>query len=198
MVAAVERVFRDLTLSRTVEGRAARVPFESYVVFVDAPDVTAAAARFRRLARYEVQALGEDWYRADDRAGARGLYRVLLRDRTRRVILSWGEHTGSLLGTISGSALTLLELDPRDGQVGQRITVYVQIDQAFAAALARLLVVVFGGIADRKLTEGFTVAARVAEWAVEHPGEFCPWLRAETSLDPARRERVLAAVPGCR
>jgi hypothetical protein len=196
VVAAVERVWLEPTLHRTVRGRPARVALDVYVAFVDAPDVTAAAARYRKLAPYVVEALGDDQYRADDRAGARGFYRVLLRVPERRVILSWGEHSGSLLGTISGTALTVLDLEPQGEAVDQTLTAQVQIDQGLAAALARVLVLVFGGLADRKLAEGFAVSAQVAEWAVERPAEFCEWLVREP-LPSDRRERLLAVLP-CR
>jgi hypothetical protein len=63
--------------------------------------------------------------------------------------------------------------------VDQELTAYVRIDNAFAAALARHLLPIFGRLADRKLSEGFAVTAKVAEWAVAHPDEFCDWLRRE-------------------
>lgn|SRR5262245_48667057 len=75
--AAVEHVWDQPTLSRTVNGPSARVPIRLYTAFVDAPDVTAAAARFRRLASYHIQPLGRDRYRADDGDGARGVSHVL-------------------------------------------------------------------------------------------------------------------------
>lgn len=112
-------------------------------------------------------------------------------------MISWGRHRGWLLGTISGSALTVLDLRARDGRVDQSLTAYVRIDNAVAAALARLLVPVFGRLADRKLSEGFAVTASVAEWAVEHPTEFCDWLRREP-LPADRKDPVLLVAPGCR
>jgi hypothetical protein len=195
IVAAVERVWADPTLSRTVKGRTARVPIEAYLAFVDAPEVTAAAARFRKLARYEVQMMEDDWYRAEDRDGARGYYRVLVREPKRRVILSRGEHSGSIIGTITGSALTVVDFEPSLGTTDQRLTAYVRIDNAVAAALARLIVWAFGFIADRKLAEGFAVTAQVAEWAVEQPAEFCQWLQREP-VNGRQRERVQSALPG--
>lgn len=196
VVAAVERIWIEPTLTRTVRGRPAHVPFELYNAFVDAPDVTAAAARFRKLARSEVDALDDDWYRATDNDGSHGMYRVIVREPVRRVVLSWGEHSGRILGTISGSALTVLELRPNGNGVEQVLTAHVRIDQPVAAALARLLITVFGRVADRKLAEGFAVTARVAEWAFEQPREFCEWITHEP-LPAARRERMLAVVPGC-
>src|SRR4029450_7193330 len=70
--AAVERVWSDPTLSRTVKGRAAHVPLDVYVAFLDTPDVTAAAAGFRGLASYEIQALDDSRYLASDGVSARG------------------------------------------------------------------------------------------------------------------------------
>lgn len=196
VVAAVERVWSDPTLSRTVEAKPADVPFAVYSAFLDTPDVTAAAARHLGLAKYEVRMLDEDWYEADDRDGARGVYRVLIREPMRRVILSWGTHTGAVLGTIGGSALTLLDFEDRGGTTAQRLEAHILIENRIAAALARLLIVVFGHIADRKLEEGFRVSAGVAEWAVKRPSEFCDWLAREP-VPPLRRARVLATLPKC-
>jgi len=196
VAAVVDRVWIDPTLSRVVKGRAARVPLEIYLAFVDAPEVTAAAARFRKLARYEVHVLEDDWYLANDHDGARGIYRVLVREGRRRVILSQGEHSGSILGTITGSALTVIDVEVGPKAVDQRLTAYVVIDNAVAAALARLLVWAFGFIADRKLAEGFAVTAQVAEWAVEQPAEFCQWLALEP-ISAGQRERLRSALPNC-
>ncbi len=196
LVAAVEQVWQEPTLVRRVRGRSARVPLEVYVAFIDAPEVTAAAARFLRLASYEVEAIGGDWFRARDNDGADGTYIVLARFPTRRVMLSWGEHSGRLLGTISGSALTVLEFEARGGVVDQQVEAWVRIDQAVAAALARVLVPIFGYLADRKLVEGAAVAARVAEWAMENPDAFCAWLG--TAPARAGRERLEAVLATCR
>ena len=194
--AAVERVWIEPTLSRTVNGRSARVPFDVYVAFLDTPEVTAAAARFRKLGRYEIQPLDDERYWASDGDGARGIAQVLRREPRRVVLLSRGEHTGPILGTITGSALTILDLEPREGVVNPRLTAYVYIDNRVAAALARVLIAIFGSLADRKLGEGLRVTAEVAEWAVDRSGGFCEWLAREP-LPPARRVRVLAALPSC-
>lgn len=194
--AAVERVWTRATFSRTVEGRPVRAPLELYAALLDTPEITAAAARFRELSRDEVQVLGADWYEARDHRGAHGFYRVLQRDGARWVILSWGEHSGSLLGTIRGSALTVLMLERGEDEVHPSLTAYVLIENRVAAALARVLVLLFGGLADRRLRETFEVAAGVAEWAVAKPDDFCDWL-LETPAAPARRARILGVLPPC-
>src|SRR5262245_35587020 len=194
--ATVERVWTDPTLSRTVKGRAARVPVDVYLAFLDAPDVTAAAARFKGFAKYDIRAVDDSHYLASDGAGARGSAEVLQRDRRRVVVLSRGEHTGPFLGTISGSALTVIDLEPQGHGVDPTLVAYVYIDNPLAANLARTLVPTFGFIADRKLGEGMRVTAQVAEWAVHPSGGFCDWLARE-QLPPARRDRILTAVPSC-
>lgn len=194
VVSAVERVLAEPTLNRRVEVAPARVPLATYIAFVDSPDATAAAARHLGVARYEVHMLDdEDWYEADDHDGARGVYRVLVRTATRRVMLSWGTHTGSILGTIGGSALTVLDLEARGEGTGQRLQAYVLIENRVAAALARILIPIFGYVADRKLDEGLRVTARVAQWAVERPAEFCAWLEREP-LPPGPHQRLRAAL----
>ncbi len=194
VVATIEHVWNESTFTRTVHS-GVYVPFAVYAAFVDTPDVTAAAARFRKSARYEVTPLGNERYLADDGDGARGQYQVLRREPKRRVILSWGQHSG-LLGTVKGSALSVLDLEPQGNAVDQTLTVYVRIENRVAAGLARLLIVLFGGIADRKLSEGFRVTAGVAEWAVDRPDEFCAWLTQEP-LRQERRERILVVLRSC-
>ncbi len=196
IVASVESVFDDPTLMRTVDGDAVAVPRETYLAFVDAPDLTAAAARHLRLAHYDVTMIGRDWYRADDHTGARGVYHVLVRDGGRRVILSWGSHAGRILGTIRGHALSVLDFETRGQETTQRLTAYVLIENTVAARLARLLAPVFGRVIDRKLTEGFRVTAKVAEWARDRPAEFCDWL-AHAPLSSERRAELPEGLPSC-
>ena len=193
IVSSIERVWSAPTLSRTVQGGSAPVPLATYDAFVDAPDVTAAAARHLKLAAYQVRVLDDDWYEADDGHGARGVYRVVARTPTRCVILSWGRHSGGILGTISGSALTVLDFEDLREAVGQKLTVYVLIENRVAATLAKALAPIFGQFVDRKLTEGFRVTSRVAEWAVSRPDEFCPWLSGQGLADE-RARRLYAAV----
>jgi hypothetical protein len=193
VAASVEQLWLAPTLTRTVEGDPARVPFELYLAFVDEPAVTAAAARHLGLARYEVEAIDGGWYRATDNDGASGVWRVLAREPTRRVVLSRGEHSGRLLGHIGGSALTIIELESHGDRVRPKLTARVYIDNRVAAALARVLIAVFGHLADHKLTEGFRVTAGVAAWAAEQPQEFCAWL-AEAPLPATRRARLLDVV----
>jgi hypothetical protein len=192
----VERVWSAPTFTRTVDGPTATAPFDVLLAFVDAPDVTTAAARFLRIGKQEVRALGDDLYEANDHRGAEGRYRVLAREARRRVIVSWGRHRGALLGTIRGEALTVVDFAPHDGSVDQSLTTYVLVKDALAARMAQMLVPIFGRVADRRLTEGLALVARVAEWAVDHPDEFCEWLAREPFADD-RRDRVLAAVGQC-
>lgn len=191
----VEQAWGRPTFTRHVDGERARAPFDLYVALVDAPEVTAAGARRLGLARYDVRRLGPGWYHADDGAGAQGEYHVLARERTRRVMFSRGHHVGRLLGTITGVALTDLRFEPHGGEVAQRLTAWVVIDNRLAAMLARIFIPLFGQVADRKLQDAFRVTARVAEWAAIHPTEFCKWLGGEAALGEARRP-VLAAA-GC-
>lgn len=197
IVSAVERVWSDPTLSRSVRGQAAQVPFDVYAPFIDTPDVTAAAARHLGLAKYEVKMLDTDWYEADDHEGSRGVYRVLERAGGRRVLLSWGTNSGRFLGTVGGSALSVLDFEPSGDETEQRLQAWVLIENGVAATLARALMPIFGYLADRKLTQGFRVTAKVAAWAIAQPDEFCDWLGAEPFPSP-RREVVLETWKGCQ
>jgi len=192
----IEHTWSDPTLHRSVEGPRAPMPLAAYLALVDTPDLTASAARHLGLARYEVHPLGAGWYEADDHEGAHGVYHVLVREDGRRVTLSWGRRSGSLLGTIGGSALTVMHFEADGEDTRQRLETFVVIDNAVAAGLARTLIAIFGNIADRKLAHGFAVTAKVAAWAREHPDDFCAWLAAEP-VDDDRRDHLRAGLHEC-
>lgn len=192
---AVRRLWLDATFTRTVTADAGPVPLPFYLRFVDAPDVAAAAARHLRLTTYEVKVRGDDSYEAAG-GGARGVYRVLMRDGGRRVVLSWGTHRGSILGTIGGSALTQLEFgDTADGRVTQRLVVNAIIDNGVLASLTRPFLLLFGKFVDRKLTEAFQTTATAAAWAHGNPGDFCAWLDRTVTGD--RRAELLDVFDEC-
>jgi len=195
IAAGVEQAWARPTITRRVAGEIARAPLDVYVALIDAPDVTAAAARHLGVARYDVIRRGHDWYEVDDGGGAHGEFHVLTRERTRRVMFSRGRHVGRVLGTIAGAALTDLRFEAQGGEVRQGLTAWVVIDNRVAAVLTRLFVPLFGQVADRKLLEAFRATARVAEWAAGRPPEFCRWLAAESSLGDARQSVQAAA--GC-
>ena len=192
---AIRRLWNDATFTRTVSADPAPVPLSFYLRFVDAPDVTAAAARHLRLTTYNVRVLGDDWYAADDGDRTRGVYHVLVRDGARRVILSWGTHHGSVLGTIGGSALTRLEFADDDGRPTQRLAVNAIIDSGLAASVTRPILLLFGWFVDRKLAEAFRTAAAAAAWAHANPSDFCAWLGAALADD--RRAELLDVFGEC-
>jgi hypothetical protein len=194
IASAVRRLWTDATFTRTVSADPAPVPLAFYLRFVDAPDLAAAAARHRRLTTYHIKRLGDDWYEANG-GGAQGIYRVLVRDGGRRVILSWGTHRGSILGIVGGSALTRLEFAADDGRTAQRLVVNVIIDNGVAAGITRTILPLFGWFMDRKLTEAFRTTAAAAAWAYAKPEEFCAWLGDAVTAD--RRSELLDVFAEC-
>lgn len=192
---AVSRLWTDATFTRTVSADPAPVPLAFYLRFVDAPDLTAAAGRHLRLTTYNVKVLGDDWYQADDGGGTHGVYRVLARDGGRRVVLSWGTHRGSIMGTVGGSALTRLEFADDHGRAAQRLAVNAIIDNGVVAGITRTILPLFGWFVDRKLTEAFRTTAATAAWAHAKPDEFCAWLGGAFAAD--RRAELLKVFDEC-
>ena len=195
----VASVWTRHTLTRVVSGQPARAPLDLFRLFVDLPEVTAAASRHLGLAKYRVRQLGPDHYEAEDGEGAGGNYRVLVRDPHRRVLLTWGSHTSWILGRITGASLTLLTFVPEtsaDGgsQIAQRVETFVRIDNRVAAFITRILLPLFSGYADQKIAETFNVTARVSAWAHGDPTTFCQWLGSQPEGVRHRAEfaRVLA------
>lgn len=200
--AEIASVWNHHTLRRVVDGRPARAPRKLYRLLVDHPDVTAAASRHLGLAKYRVLALGPDRFVADDGKGALGSYRVLVREEGRRVMLARGSHKGRILGRIGGASLTILSFESQLGEggtpeVAQQIEMFVRIENAMAAFLARLLLPLFSGYADRKIAETFNVTSEVSEWAAREPTAFCAWLKSPEG-EPSRRDAFAPVLSPCR
>lgn len=191
----IRRLWSDATFTRTVNAESAPVPLSFYLRFVDTPDVAAAAARHLGLTTYDVKPLGDDWYEAGDGNRTHGVYRVLARAGARRVVLSWGTHRSSILGTIGGSALTQLEFADDGERATQRLVVNAIIDNGIVAGMTRPVLAVFGWLVDRKLTEAFRTATTAAAWAHANPDEFCVWLRG--AIPGARHAEILAVFGEC-
>jgi hypothetical protein len=193
---AVARTWAERTFTRAVRGRPARAPLPLYVALVDTPDVTAAAGRHLALVRHHVRWVGDGVYEADDGEGSRGFYRALVRGEERRVVFSWGEHVSALVGAVRGDALTVLAFAPGEEAIEQELTAHVRIEHSLLAALARVLLVLFGALADRRLGEGMTIVSRVAEWAVAEPEAFCRWLDG-AEVPRERQGAVRGSLGGC-
>jgi hypothetical protein len=179
----IERLWLAPTFTRTVSGDPASVPLALLLKFVDTPDVAAGVARHLGLTTYDVTTLGGDWYEAGDGNRTRGVYHVLMRDGARRVILSWGSHRSAIVGAIGGSALTRLEFADEDGRTAQHLVVNVIVDNAVAAGVTRPILLLFGWLVDRKLAEAFRTATAAAQWAHEHPADFCAWLAGAVAAE---------------
>jgi len=110
-------------------------------------------------------------------------------------VVSWGTHSGSILGTIGGSALSRLEFAEAGGQATQRLVVNAIVDHGLVAGMTRPVLLLFGWLVDRKLGEAFRTAATVAEWAHATPDAFCAWL--DTAFADERRDAILKIFGEC-
>ncbi len=198
----VSDIWTRRTVSRVASGEPARVPLPLYVLFVDVPEVTAAAGRHLGIGAYRVTRLGPDAFEVADGEGTHGDYRAISKARDRRVLVARVQRTMWLLGDVRGASLTLLTFHEErddDGRafVTQRVETVARIDHRVAALIAHVLVPLFPDYADRKFGEVFRIAARVSAWSVEDPVAFCRWLAAEP--DGARhRETFAPHVAPCR
>lgn len=199
--AEVQAIWRRRTISRAAVGQPAPVPIELYRLFVDRPEVTAAAGKHLGLPPYRVVRQGPDVFDIEDSEGVRGQYRVILKSDRERVLLARVHRSTRFVGDVSGASLSLLTFAPEKGvdgkpQVGQRVESVVRIDHRLMALVARILVPLFPQYADRKIAEVFNIAARVAAWGYEEPAEFCAWLGGQP--EGAQHRQVFArSLPAC-
>lgn len=196
----VHVIWKQRTLSRTASGPPARAPLELYGLFLDLPEVTAAAGQHLKIGRYQVVRTGPDAYDVTDAEGTRGHYRVIRREPRERVLIVRATRTTRLVGEVSGTTVTVVTLTPEttpDGpRTTQRIDSAVRIDHRVVALIAKVLVPIFPEYADRKIGEVFGLAAKVSGWAREKPDEFCAWLGGQP--DGARRKELFASqLPAC-
>ena len=98
-------------------------------------------------------------------------------------MLSSGTHRSGIVGTIGGSALTRLEFGDEAGRTSQRLVVNVIVDHGLVAGVTRPLLLLFGSLVDRKLSEAFRTATAAAVWAHENRTDFCGWLNGAVASE---------------
>lgn len=189
--ARVERIWTEETFRRTLAPPPVEVPLPLYAALIDAPDVVAAAARRLGIATETVAPLDDGSWEIRSTKGSRAVYRVLVTEPARRVVLSHG-YVKVLGLAIPGSVLGVLELHDRATAVGQRLTVHARVENAAWALVAKFLLALLPSLADAELARGFRITAAVATWARDDRAGFCGWI--ETSGLPSPR---VATAAGC-
>lgn len=199
--AEISAIWKRRTIARTAAGQPAPVPIALYQLFVDAPEITAAAGLHLGVGKYRVTRQGADVYDVEDGDGARGQYRVIARNPIQRVVIAKIERTTRLIGHVRASSLSLLTLTPDIGtdgkpQIAQRVDNVVRIDHRVVALIAKLVLPLFPEYADRKIAEIFNVAAKVSAWGHEQPEAFCQWLAEQPDAD-RHRQTFGRELPAC-
>lgn len=163
-----------------------------YRFLLDHPDFAASVARALRLGEYRVAPL-EDGYWGDDNRGATGRIRVLYADDHRRLYHLEGRYQRSLLPTIEGQILLLLEFHHEEDEAGgtvvdQSLTGHVRIDTPIVGALAEALGTFSRPLveraAERKVRRFFRTVARVSRWAYDQPEQLATALDGHPEIEP--------------
>ena len=187
----VEHVWAHVTFQRTLSARPVDVPLPLYAALIDAPDVLAAAATRLGIASEIAERRTDGTYEFRGPKGSRAVYRVLVSEPDRRVVLShgymvvWGVQ-------VAGAVLGILAIEEREAGVVQQLTVYARVNNTVWALLTRVLFALLPSLADEQLSRGFRIAGAVATWAWRDRDEFCAWFN-RSRLDSPR----VASSAGC-
>ena len=173
--ALVEHVWGHETFRRTLSPPPLDVPLVLYAALIDAPDVLAAAAARRGLSTETAARRADGSYEFRSPKGSRAVYRVLVSEPDRRVVLSHG-HLVVVGLKVAGSVLGVLELQDREEGLRQRLTVHARLDNTVWAFLMKFLLALMPALADEQLSRGFRIAGAIATWARHDRDEFCAWL----------------------
>ncbi|MBI2204214.1 MAG: hypothetical protein HYU41_10235 [Candidatus Rokubacteria bacterium] len=195
----IRNVWAKQTVTRTVTGKPAEAPLDLYELLIDLPEITSAAGQHLGAGGYRVVRVA-DHFEVADSEGARGTYRVIVKRPGERVLLARVQRRARLLGEVRGATITRLTFAERreDGKVlvTQRVDTVARIDHRIAAMIAKILLPLFPDYADRKITEIFAIASRVAAWSVEDPAAFCRWL-ADQPDGAQHRATFAPKLPAC-
>jgi hypothetical protein len=189
--ALIEHVWAHVTFQRTLSGPPIDVPLPLYAALIDAPDVLAAAATRLGLASETAERRTDGTYEFRGPKGSSAVYRVLVSEPERRVVLShgylvvWGVQ-------VAGAVLGILAIEAGEAGVRQQLTVHARVENTVWALLAKVLVAILPSVADEQLSRGFRIAGAVATWARRDRDEFCAWLD-RSRLDAPR----VASAAGC-
>ncbi len=190
--ALIEDVWAHVTFQRTLTAPRVDVPLPLYAALIDAPDVLAAAATRLDLASDTAARRADGTWEFRSQKGSRAVYRVLVNEPERRVVLSHGYLV--VLGLqVAGTVIGTLELEDHEaGGVRQQLTVHARVDNTVWALLTKVLLTFLPSLADEELSRGFRIAGAVATWAGRDRDEFCAWLDG-SRLDSPR----VASAAGC-
>ena len=191
---AVEKIWKDTTFERNLGAAPLDIPVALYVALIDAPEVVAAAAKHLGVASDVVTLLPDGSYELTSPDGSRATIQVLPTKPLERVTLSHGQLVFHGL-KINGSILGLLQLSTVGGDVHQRLTAYVHIDNPVLAWLTRTFLPLLSSKVGEVLSRGFRTTGAVATWAGKHREAFCPWQAA--SGFPRERLQPVADAAGC-
>lgn len=182
---------------RSVQGLSFRSHEPVFLYLVEHPDLATAAARALGVAKYRIESRPDGTYWGDDARGAKGIIEVVYADPYKRVMHAQGTYDTKWLPTIHARIVLILEFEHRNGADGQSrvtndLTGYLQVDNAFLGALARLVGPIMGTAVDRKVARTFGIAGKVSERAYDDPTGFLQALRNAPDVEPGHLAALAA------
>jgi len=182
----VNDVVGQAVFSHHVRGITYRSRKEVFRFLIERPEFAAALARILRVGDYQVTRIA-DGYWADDSRGARGLFRVLRVDETRRLYYFEGSYSGRLLPAVRGRVLIVEETQHHESPDGTsyaetKLTGYLRLDSAITEFLTRITRPIAEAAVDRKVRRFFRTVSRVSQYAHDDPEGFYETLARHPEL----------------
>ncbi len=190
----VQDLWENVTFKRAVEAPQLNVPMPVYESIIDAPDILAAAANHLGLTDESAEAAPDGGFELHSPDGSVARYRVLVREKERRIILSQGTLVLSGLA-VKATVLGELRISMSNNLIHQNLRVFIRVKNPILSWFAHFVVYFLPKVADQELLRGFRLTHGVATWAASDPAGFCHWLASRPStVRTTNLERALACL----
>ena len=176
----VQRLVNDVAGHAVFSHQVRKITYRSrkevFRFLTEHPEFAATVARILRVGDYQVTRIADSYW-GDDSRGAKGLFRVLHVDETRRLYYFEGSYSGRLLPTIHGRVLIVEETQHHLSQDGTsyaetKLTGYLRLDSAVTEFLARITRPIAEAAVERKVRRFFRTVSRMSQYAHDDPEGF--------------------------
>ena len=169
----VRDVVKDAVVAQEVRDIAFRSRKPVFEFLLAHPDFAADIARLLKEGKYRLRRVGEV-YEADDGHGVHGVMRPMIGSGARRLFYLEGSYDTTLLPTLTGRAVLVLDAEHVEGPDGvtycdMRIAGYLKLDQTLPAAMIRVAKGFSETQVDRRVRRFFRHVAAVSRRAYDDP-----------------------------
>ncbi len=204
--ARIRAVVDQPSIYRRMPEEVVQCDTDLYVFMVRYPEIVVNMWQLMGVTKVNVRRTGAFTFQASDGAGTTSTVELIYGSRNLHVMYAEGEYAGPLFGRkITGRCVLVLSSnfqadDKKQTLIGNRLDVFMQLDNAGVDFLARTLHPLFGKTADNNFMQSAKFLGQVSEVAIKNAPGMQRLAGKLDNVDPAIRDKFasLAAAVAAR